>query len=83
MKKKSTQKVVKNKAAGATPAAAAGRLKADKRVKKVKQADLSTSIRLPKLVIAKLKKMAAKKGGIGYQTLIKIWISENIAADAA
>ena len=40
--------------------------------------DISTSIRLPSAMIRKLKKVASKKGEIGYQTLIKIWIAERL-----
>lgn len=39
---------------------------------------ISTSIRLPKAMVLKLKKIANKKGDIGYQTLIKIWIAERL-----
>ena len=39
---------------------------------------LSTSIRLPVSMVNKLRKIAAKKGDIGYQTLIKIWIAERL-----
>lgn len=44
---------------------------------------ISTSIRLPKEMIAKLKKVAKKKGDIGYQTLIKIWIAERLEKESA
>ena len=40
---------------------------------KKSNSDISTSIRLPSPMIRKLKKVALKKGEIGYQTLIKIW----------
>lgn len=39
---------------------------------------ISTSIRLPKDMVVKLRKIAKKKGDIGYQTLIKIWIAERL-----
>ncbi|MCX6106653.1 MAG: hypothetical protein NTY08_12560 [Proteobacteria bacterium] len=39
---------------------------------------VSTSIRLPSDMIKKLRRIAAKKGDIGYQTLIKIWIAERL-----
>ena len=39
---------------------------------------ISTSIRLPTDMIKKLRRIAAKKGDIGYQTLIKIWIAERL-----
>ncbi len=42
------------------------------------KAGLSTSIRLPAAMVNKLRKIAAKKGDIGYQTLIKIWIAERL-----
>lgn len=42
---------------------------------------LSTSIRLPASMVNKLRKIAAKKGDIGYQTLIKIWIAERLEAE--
>lgn len=38
----------------------------------------STSIRLSKKMIDGLRKIARRKGGIGYQTLIKIWIAERL-----
>jgi predicted DNA binding CopG/RHH family protein len=39
---------------------------------------ISTSIRLPKEMVNKLKRIAKKKGDIGYQTLLKIWIAERL-----
>ena len=45
------------------------------------KAGLSTSIRLPASMVNKLRKIAAKKGDIGYQTLIKIWIAERLEAE--
>ena len=39
---------------------------------------ISTSIRLPKGMVEKLRKIALRKGDIGYQTLIKIWIAERL-----
>lgn len=39
---------------------------------------VSTSIRLPKEMITKLKKVAKQKGDVGYQTLLKIWIAERL-----
>lgn len=45
--------------------------------------ELSTSIRLPLSMVKKLRKIAAKKGEIGYQTLIKIWIAERIEKEVA
>lgn len=44
---------------------------------------ISTSIRLPKDMVAKLKKIARKKGDIGYQTLLKIWIAERLEKEIA
>ena len=44
---------------------------------------ISTSIRLPKEMVAKLRKIAKKKGGIGYQTLLKIWIAERLEKESA
>jgi hypothetical protein len=44
---------------------------------------VSTSIRLPQDMIEKLKKIAQKKGGIGYQTLLKIWIAERLEKETA
>ncbi len=38
----------------------------------------STSIRLPMTMIKELRKIAQKKGDIGYQTLLKIWIAERL-----
>jgi len=43
---------------------------------------VSTSIRLPKEMVAKLRKVARKKGDIGYQTLLKIWIAERLEKEA-
>ncbi len=40
--------------------------------------ELSTSIRLPKGMVTKLRSIAVKKGDIGYQTLIKIWLAERL-----
>ena len=39
---------------------------------------VSTSIRLPKEMVTKLKRIAKRKGDIGYQTLLKIWIAERL-----
>ena len=39
---------------------------------------VSTSIRLPKDMVDKLRKLARRKGDIGYQTLLKIWIAERL-----
>lgn len=44
---------------------------------------ISTSIRLPKDMVVKLKKIARKKGDIGYQTLLKIWIAERLEKEIA
>ena len=38
----------------------------------------STSIRLSKGMIDELRKIAKRKGDIGYQTLLKIWIAERL-----
>ena len=43
---------------------------------------LSTSIRLPVAMVNKLRKIAEKKGDIGYQTLIKIWIAERLEKES-
>lgn len=45
--------------------------------------DVSTSIRLPKSMVNKLRRVAKKKGDIGYQTLLKIWIAERLEQEAA
>ena len=42
---------------------------------------ISTSIRLPAGMIKQLRRIAAKKGDIGYQTLIKIWIAERLEVE--
>jgi len=42
------------------------------------RAGISTSIRLPKSMINQLRKIAQRKGDIGYQTLIKIWLAERL-----
>jgi len=44
---------------------------------------VSTSIRLPKDMVAKLRRIAKKKGDIGYQTLLKIWIAERLEKESA
>lgn len=44
---------------------------------------ISTSIRLPREMVAKLKRVARKKGEIGYQTLLKIWIAERLEKESA
>jgi hypothetical protein len=44
---------------------------------------ISTSIRLPREMITKLRKVAQKKGDIGYQTLLKIWIAERLEKESA
>lgn len=48
-----------------------------------KVAGVSTSIRLPREMIIQLRKIARKKGAIGYQTLLKIWIAERLEKEAA
>ena len=44
---------------------------------------VSTSIRLPKEMVNKLKRVAKRKGDIGYQTLLKIWIAERLEEESA
>ncbi len=44
---------------------------------------ISTSIRLPREMVTKLRRIAKKKGGIGYQTLLKIWIAERLEKESA
>jgi hypothetical protein len=44
---------------------------------------VSTSIRLPKEMVAKLRRIARRKGDIGYQTLLKIWIAERLEQESA
>ncbi|MBI3019052.1 MAG: hypothetical protein HYY61_04095 [Deltaproteobacteria bacterium] len=46
------------------------------------KAGISTSIRLPHPMVIQLKKVAKKKGDIGYQTLLKIWIAERLEKEA-
>ena len=48
-----------------------------------KSTGVSTSIRLPMEMVAKLRKVARKKGDIGYQTLLKIWIAERLEKETA
>ena len=48
-----------------------------------KTSGVSTSIRLPKQMVAKLRKIARRKGDIGYQTLLKIWIAERLDRETA
>jgi hypothetical protein len=47
------------------------------------KAGVSTSIRLPKQMVARLRRIARRKGGIGYQTLLKIWIAERLEKETA
>lgn len=44
---------------------------------------ISTSIRLPREMVAKLRRIAQRKGGVGYQTLLKIWIAERLEKESA
>ena len=44
---------------------------------------VSTSIRLPKEMVSKLRRVAKRKGDIGYQTLLKIWIAERLEKESA
>lgn len=48
-----------------------------------KSIGISTSIRLPPEMVEKLRKVARKKGNIGYQTLLKIWIAERLEKETA
>lgn len=48
-----------------------------------KMSGVSTSIRLPKEMVSKLRRIAKKKGDIGYQTLLKIWIAERLEKEIA
>ncbi len=48
-----------------------------------KAAGVSTSIRLPLEMVAKLRRVAKRKGDIGYQTLLKIWIAERLEKEIA
>jgi hypothetical protein len=43
----------------------------------------STSIRLSKKMIDGLRKVAKRKGDVGYQTLIKIWIAERLEKETS
>ncbi|MBI4403706.1 MAG: hypothetical protein HY537_06080 [Deltaproteobacteria bacterium] len=47
------------------------------------RSEVSTSIRLPKGMVNKLRRVAERKGGVGYQTLIKIWIAERLEEEEA
>jgi hypothetical protein len=47
------------------------------------KSEVSTSIRLSKAMVNKLRRVAHRKGDIGYQTLIKIWIAERLEKEAA
>ena len=47
------------------------------------KAGISTSIRLPRQMVARLRRIARRKGGIGYQTLLKIWIAERLEKETA
>lgn len=44
---------------------------------------ISTSIRLPRSMVSRLRKVANRKGEIGYQTLLKIWIAERLEKEDA
>jgi len=44
---------------------------------------VSTSIRLPREMVTKLRAVAKKKGDIGYQTLLKIWFAERLEKESA
>lgn len=44
---------------------------------------ISTSNRLPEDMVIKLKQVARKKGNIGYQTLVKLWIAERLEQETA
>lgn len=48
-----------------------------------KERGYSTSIRLSKKMIDELRKIAKRKGGVGYQTLIKIWIAERLEKETS
>jgi hypothetical protein len=50
---------------------------------KKNKSEVSTSIRLPKNMVDKLRRIAKRKGDIGYQTLLKIWIAERLELEAA
>ncbi len=50
---------------------------------KRRPSEVSTSIRLPKSMVSRLRKVAQRKGDIGYQTLIKIWIAERLEKESA
>ena len=49
--------------------------------KRTQKSELSTSIRLPKGMVTKLRRIAIQKGNIGYQTLIKIWLAERLESE--
>lgn len=49
--------------------------------KRTQKTELSTSIRLPKEMVNQLRKIAVRKGDIGYQTLIKIWLAERLETE--
>lgn len=48
-----------------------------------KERGYSTSIRLSKKMIDELRKIAKRKGDVGYQTLIKIWIAERLEKEGS
>jgi hypothetical protein len=47
------------------------------------KAGVSTSIRLPRHMVAKLRRVAERKGDIGYQALLKMWIAERLEKESA
>ena len=49
--------------------------------RKKQNSELSTSIRLPKGMVTRLRRIAIQKGDIGYQTLIKIWLAERLESE--
>lgn len=47
------------------------------------RSEISTSIRLSKSMVDQLRKVAKRKGDIGYQTLLKIWIAERLEEEVS
>jgi hypothetical protein len=47
------------------------------------KAGVSTSIRLPKKMVVQLRRIALRKGGVGYQALLKMWIAERLEKETA
>ncbi len=57
--------------------------KADEVTPDKKSRAVSTSIRIPYVMVQEHRKVARKKVGIGYQTFLKLWIAERLEKQIA